>query len=41
MTRLFDQEGPHRLVLITCAGEFDAAIRSYSDNVAVTAVPRP
>jgi hypothetical protein len=41
MTRLFDQEGPHRLVLISCAGEFDAATRSYADNVAVTAVPRP
>ena len=41
MTRLFDQDGPHRLVLISCAGAFDPATRSYADNVAVTAVPRP
>jgi hypothetical protein len=41
MDRLFSQDGPHRLVLITCAGAFDPATRSYADNVAVTAVPRP
>ena len=40
MTRLFDQDGPHRLVLISCAGAFDPATRSYAENVAVTAVPR-
>ena len=40
MNRLFTQDGPHRLVLITCAGDFDAATRSYADNVAVTAVLR-
>jgi hypothetical protein len=41
MDRLFAQQGPHRLVLISCAGAFDPATRSYADNVAVTAVPRP
>jgi hypothetical protein len=41
MDRLFSPEGPHRLVLISCAGAFDPATRSYADNVAVTAVPRP
>jgi hypothetical protein len=39
MTRLFSSTGPHRLVLISCAGAFDPATRSYADNVAVTAVP--
>jgi len=39
MERLFDPAGPPRLVLISCAGSFDDATRSYSDNVAVTAVP--
>jgi hypothetical protein len=41
MTRLFDTTGAHRLVLISCAGAFDPATRSYRDNVAVTAVPAP
>jgi hypothetical protein len=40
MERLFSSEGPPRLVLISCAGEFDPATRSYRDNVVVTAVPR-
>jgi hypothetical protein len=39
MGRLFGQDGPHRLVLISCAGDFDAATRSYADNLAVTAAP--
>lgn len=39
MDRLFDASGPHRLVLVSCAGDFDEVTRSYSDNVAVTAVP--
>jgi hypothetical protein len=41
MARLFDRSGPPRLVLVSCAGSFDPATRSYSDNVAVTAVPVP
>lgn len=36
---LFDREGPHRLVLITCGGPFDATARSYRDNVVVIAEP--
>lgn len=37
--RLFARTGSPRLVLLSCAGSFDARTRSYSDNVAVTAVP--
>ncbi|MGF0117167.1 class F sortase [Promicromonospora sp. Marseille-Q5078] len=36
---LFDRSGPARLVLVTCGGTWDAAARSYSDNVVVTATP--
>jgi hypothetical protein len=39
MERLFEPGGPPRLVLISCAGQFDPVTRTYSDNVAVTAVP--
>ena len=35
---LFSQEGPHRLVLVTCEG-YDPDTRTYSDNVVVTATP--
>lgn len=34
-----DQDGEHRLVLITCTGRFDPLRRSYDDNLVVTAVP--
>jgi LPXTG-site transpeptidase (sortase) family protein len=34
-----DQRGPHRLVLITCTGEFDPVARHYDHNLVVTAVP--
>jgi hypothetical protein len=34
---LFATGGPARLVLITCGGPFDAAARSYRDNVVVLA----
>jgi hypothetical protein len=34
-----DQRGPHRLVLITCAGRFDPATGRYDRNLVVTAVP--
>ena len=40
MTRLFTRDGPHRLVLISCAGRFDERTGSYADNLVVTAVPR-
>lgn len=40
LARLFAPDGPHRLVLISCGGDFDSAAGSYSDNVVVTAVPR-
>lgn len=39
--RIFTQRGPHRLVLITCGGEFDEEARSYLSNVVVTALPAP
>lgn len=38
MNRLFAADGPHRLVLISCGGDFDGG--SYTDDVVVTAVPR-
>jgi hypothetical protein len=36
---VFDRDGPERLVLITCGGQFDRRALRYSDNVLVTAVP--
>jgi sortase (surface protein transpeptidase) len=36
--RLFARDGPPRLALVTCGGDFDTAVRSYRDNVVVTAV---
>lgn len=36
---VFAEDGEPQLVLITCGGEFDAAARSYEDNVVVYAVP--
>lgn len=38
-TGTFDQTGPHRLVLITCTGAYDAARGGYERNLVVTAVP--
>ena len=40
LAQLFSTAGPPRLVLLSCAGDFDERTGSYSDNVAVTAVPR-
>ena len=36
--RLFARDGPPRLALITCGGDFDTAEGAYTDNVVVTAV---
>jgi len=36
--RLFSQDGPPRLVLVTCEG-YDPTTGRYADNVVVTAVP--
>ncbi|WP_188943887.1 class F sortase [Nakamurella endophytica] len=36
---LWDQQGRPRLVLISCGGPFDAAQRSYQDNIVVYATP--
>jgi sortase (surface protein transpeptidase) len=36
---VFSQEGPERLVLVTCGGDFDRTRRSYTDNVVVFAEP--
>lgn len=38
-TDLFDQAGPHRLVMITCGGPFDRRTHRYRDNVVVVADP--
>lgn len=35
----FDQRGPHRLVLITCSGQWHPEIRSYDSNLVVVAEP--
>jgi sortase (surface protein transpeptidase) len=35
----FGIDGPHRLTLITCGGDFDAQAGSYLSNVIVTATP--
>ena len=37
--QLFRREGRPTLTLITCGGEFDAATRSYRNNVVVRALP--
>jgi hypothetical protein len=37
---LFSTTGPARLVLITCGGPFNAAARSYQDNIVVFASPK-
>lgn len=34
----FDQTGPHRLVLITCTGAYNASRGGYADNLVVTAI---
>ena len=39
MSALFSRVGAARLTLITCGGNFDSSIRSYLDNIVVTAVP--
>jgi hypothetical protein len=36
---LFVWSGPERLAIITCGGEFDRTVRSYTDNIVVYAVP--
>lgn len=36
---VFDRDGPPRLVLVTCGGSFRSDVRSYSDNILVTASP--
>jgi len=38
---LFSTTGPARLVLITCGGPFNAAARSYQDNIVVFAATQP
>lgn len=37
--QIFDRTGEHRLVVITCGGPFLPDLRTYRDNVVVTAVP--
>jgi len=41
--KLFDQLGPHRLVLVTCGGDYVGGTNGYEDNRIVTAelVSRP
>ena len=37
--RIWRRSGPEGLVLITCGGEFNPAIRRYTENIVVYAVP--
>ena len=37
--QVFDRAGVPRLVLITCGGQFDENVRTYSDNIVVIANP--
>lgn len=37
--RIWTRHGPETLVLITCGGSFNPALRSYRDNIVVYAVP--
>jgi sortase (surface protein transpeptidase) len=37
--QVFARAGEHRLVVITCGGEYLPGSRRYADNVVVTAVP--
>ena len=39
LDRIFARSGAARLTLVTCGGGFREDIRSYKDNIAVTAVP--
>jgi len=39
LNEVFTWAGPPRLVVITCGGEFDRTVRSYSDNIVVYAEP--
>jgi Sortase domain len=39
LDRIFSRSGAPRLTLVTCGGGFREDIRSYTDNIAVTAVP--
>lgn len=41
LASVFVRDGPPRLVLITCGGDFDYDTRHYLSNVVVTAVPSP
>jgi LPXTG-site transpeptidase (sortase) family protein len=34
-----DQRGPHRLVLITCSGQWHPEVRSYDSNLVIIADP--
>jgi hypothetical protein len=38
-TSVYSRNGPPRLVLVTCGGQFDPAGRHYEDNVVLTAIP--
>lgn len=39
LDRIFSRTGAPRLTLVTCGGGFRENVRSYQDNIAVTAVP--
>lgn len=41
LAAVFDEDGPSRLHVVTCGGEFDPENGAYQDNVVLTAVPLP
>lgn len=38
---LFDRDGPPRLQLVTCTGDWSASTGRYTDNLVLTATPAP
>lgn len=41
LASVFDEDGPARLRIVTCGGEFEPKAGGYQDNVVLTAVPLP
>jgi hypothetical protein len=41
LDQVFYRDGAPRLVLITCDGQFDENLRTYSDNVIAIAIANP
>ncbi|MDH4306411.1 MAG: class F sortase [Acidimicrobiia bacterium] len=40
-SEIFSKSGDPRLLLITCGGDFNPSLRSYTDNIVAYAIPIP